>query len=114
MVVGRDRGDLGYDLGYLRHGSFGRASPDGPADRGELLDATARAWPASGSPALAARWRASCGLGAAVAYLLESATDLCAVDAVCPRRGDSDALDAVGARRLGRKIGGGLTSSFRL
>jgi hypothetical protein len=28
----RDCGDLGYDLGYLRHGSFGRL--DWPADRG--------------------------------------------------------------------------------
>ena len=28
-----DCGHLGYDLGYLRHGSFGRATRDGPADR---------------------------------------------------------------------------------
>jgi hypothetical protein len=33
---------LGYDLGYLRHGSFGRLPPGGPADRG--------AWPS-------VRWR---------------------------------------------------------
>jgi len=26
VIGGRDCGDLGYDLGYLRHGSFGRAT----------------------------------------------------------------------------------------
>jgi hypothetical protein len=43
MIAGRECDDLGYDLGYLRHGSFGRASADGPADRGAgLPDALAR------------------------------------------------------------------------
>jgi len=37
MIGGPDCGDLGYGLGYLRHGSFGRAAPDGPADRGARL-----------------------------------------------------------------------------
>ena len=33
MIVWPNYGDLGYDLGYLRHGSFGRAARAGPADR---------------------------------------------------------------------------------
>ena len=37
MIDWLDCGGLGYVLGYLRHGSFGRAARDDPADRG--------AWP---------------------------------------------------------------------
>ena len=54
MFAGRDCGDLGYDLGYLRHGSFGRATAGWPGSRcAGLLDAMAglaRLW-------LALRWR---------------------------------------------------------
>jgi len=49
VVEGWRGSDLGYGLGYLRHGSFGRATPGGSVDRG--------AWPP-------VRWRAQGILGA--------------------------------------------------
>jgi hypothetical protein len=52
MIAEPDCGDLGYDLGYLRHGSFGRATARWP---GRLQRVAACAW-AMGT---ALRWRAS-------------------------------------------------------
>jgi hypothetical protein len=52
MTPGGKRARLGYDLSYSVHGSFGRAAPGGPADRG--------AWPV-------VRWR-----GPALALSLRS------------------------------------------
>ena len=57
MISGGRCARLGYDLGYLRHGSFDRAAPYGPAG--------CAAWPACaaamGGPLflVALRWRAS-------------------------------------------------------
>jgi hypothetical protein len=55
MIGGREYSDLGYDLGYLRHGSFGRASPDGAAGCGAWPPVRFRGLPGWAFPA---RWRA--------------------------------------------------------
>ena len=80
MIAGRDCGDLGYDLGYLRHGSFGRATVRRPGRlRRGLLDAMAGLARCSCSPARAGfcagflrprRWRDGGALDAGAAVTL--------------------------------------------
>lgn len=55
MVAGPDCGDLGYDLGYLRHGSFGRAARWLGKSRRVAVCAAFDGWP--GVP-VALLWRA--------------------------------------------------------
>ena len=56
MVGGLNSSDLGYDLGYLGHGSFGRGYAGWPGRlRRVALDATNGLARRSGSPAEAAR-----------------------------------------------------------
>ena len=52
MIAGWIGGDLGYDLGYLRHGSFGRATRDGPAGRAAWPNVRWRGLPAVAPGAL--------------------------------------------------------------
>ena len=66
MTVGPDYGGLGYDLGYLRHGSFGLGYPRWPGgSRRGPLDAmaglarclVARRWRRATGPSCGPRWR---------------------------------------------------------
>jgi hypothetical protein len=81
----------GYVLGYLRHGSFGRASAGGPTDRGAWPSgALARDWP--GVTVAPARCRASNGLAAdrmapgLAAVALPACSAVLGSPAACPAR----------------------------
>ena len=55
MIAGRDCGDLGYDMGYLRHGSFGRATREARQIAPRAASMRWRGLPRVLEPALAAR-----------------------------------------------------------